>query len=165
MPLITQKKYMIWIKLSFIQSCNINPTNFFKLRNFYFELVLLKGYLPYKTITPQNASSETQVKNFFTSQKSFLLLSRYSSFCIFSQPMIQQICDVIMSIKYMRRGAFLNISFEPVLIIYFSPQLFALQPDDPNNSGYFCASLSLITLKEISIQIFSGCLLCTNEAK
>ena len=30
-----------------------------------------KGYLRYKTITPQNMLSEAQVKNFFNSQKNY----------------------------------------------------------------------------------------------
>ena len=66
MSLITLKKYVILIYLSFIQSCNINLTNFLKLRTFNFELELLKGYLHCKTITSRKVSSEAQVKNFFT---------------------------------------------------------------------------------------------------
>ena len=46
----------------------------------------IKGYLRYKTITSQNVSSETQVKNFFC----YVLFSRYSSFCIFNHPLIYQ---------------------------------------------------------------------------
>ena len=62
-------------------------------------LLLIKGYLHYKTITSQNESFEAQVKNFFISQKSYVPFSRYSSFCIFNHPMIYQICDVMMSIS------------------------------------------------------------------
>ena len=57
-----------------------------------------KGYLRYKTTT-QNVLSEAQVRNFFISQKSYVPLSRYLSFCIFSHPIIYQICDVMMSIS------------------------------------------------------------------
>ena len=56
---------MILIKLSFILSSSINLTDFLKLRNFYFDLVLRKGYLPYKIITYQNVSSDVQVKKLF----------------------------------------------------------------------------------------------------
>ena len=49
---------------------------------------ILKGHLRYKTIISQNVSSEAQIKNFFISQKNYVLYSRYSSFCIFSHPMI-----------------------------------------------------------------------------
>ena len=58
-----------------------------------------KGYLRYKTIISQNVSSEAQIKNFFISQKNYVLFSRYSSFCIFSHPMIYRNCDVTMSIS------------------------------------------------------------------
>ena len=74
---------------------------------FPFSFIILKGYLRYKTITSQNVSS--------WAQKSYVLLSRYSSFCIFSRPMIYQICDVMMSISTWD-GVFWNISFEPQLI-------------------------------------------------
>ena len=60
---------------------------------------MFKGYLRYKTITPQNVLSEAQAKNFFISWKSYVPFSRYSSFCIFNHPMIYQICDVMMSIS------------------------------------------------------------------
>ena len=56
----------------------------------------LKGYLRYKTITSQNVPSEAQIKNFFISNKSYVL---FSSFCIFNRPMIYQICDVTMNIS------------------------------------------------------------------
>ena len=58
----------------------------------------LKGYLHYKTISSQNLSYEAQAKNFFISEKSYVPFSKYSSFCIFSHPMIYQICDVMISI-------------------------------------------------------------------
>ena len=58
-----------------------------------------KGYLRYKTITSQNVPSEAQVKNIFVSYKSFILFSRYSSFCIFNHPVIYQICDIMVSIS------------------------------------------------------------------
>ena len=58
-------------------------------------IFLFKGYLHYKTIASKNVPSETQVKKFFVSQKSYVLFSRYSSFCIFDHPMIYQICDVM----------------------------------------------------------------------
>ena len=59
----------------------------------------LKGYLRYKIITSQNVSPEAQVKNFFVSQKSYFLFSRYLSSCIFNYPKIYKICDVIISIS------------------------------------------------------------------
>ena len=60
------------------------------------EKIILKGYLRYKTRTSQNVSFEAQVKN---SQKSYVPFSRYSSFCIFNNPKICKICDVMMSIS------------------------------------------------------------------
>ena len=50
------------------------------------------------TITSQNVSHEAQVKYFFILQKSCVLFSRYSSFCIFNHSVIYQICDAIMNI-------------------------------------------------------------------
>ena len=66
-----------------------------------FGLVLdsFEGYLLYKMIASQNVSSEAQVKNFFISQKNYVLFSRYSSFCIFNHSMILHTCDIIMSIS------------------------------------------------------------------
>ena len=43
--------------------------------------------------------SEAQVKILFVSWKSYVPLSRYSSFCIFNHHMIYQICDVMISIN------------------------------------------------------------------
>ena len=60
---------------------------------------ILKGYLHYKTITSQSVLSEAQVKKFFISQKSYVLFSRYSSFCGFGHPAIYQICGVMNSIS------------------------------------------------------------------
>ena len=79
---------------------------------------VIKGYLRYEMITSQNVLSEAQVKRFFILYKSYIWFSRYSSFCIFSHPMIQQIYDVMMSISTWDRvqGVFLNISLEPKLI-------------------------------------------------
>ena len=48
--------------------------------------------------------SEAQIKNSFISQKNYVLFSRYSSFCIFNNPMIYQVCDLTM-----RQSAFSNI--------------------------------------------------------
>ena len=62
-------------------------------------LTVIKGYLRYKTITSQNVPFEAQIKNFFISNKNYVPFSRYSSFCIFSHPMIYQISDVTMSIS------------------------------------------------------------------
>ena len=59
----------------------------------------VKGYLRYKKIASQNVSSEVQVKIFFILQKSYAPFSRYSSFCIFNQPIIYQVYDVMMSIS------------------------------------------------------------------
>ena len=53
-------------------------------------------YLRCKTITSQNVPSKAQIKNFFISQKNYVLFSRYSSFCIFNHSMIYQINDVTM---------------------------------------------------------------------
>ena len=53
----------------------------------------------YKTVFSQNVSSEAQVKNFFISQTNYVPLSRYSNFCILNNPMIYEICDVMMSIS------------------------------------------------------------------
>ena len=50
-------------------------------------------------MTSQNVSFEAQAKNFFISEKSFVLFSKYSSFCIFNHPMMYHICDVMMSIS------------------------------------------------------------------
>ena len=47
----------------------------------------IKGYLCYKTITPQNVLSGAQVKNFLFRRK-IVPFSRYSDFSIFSHPMI-----------------------------------------------------------------------------
>ena len=68
----------------------------------------------YKMITFQNVSSEAKVKIFFILQKSYVLFSRYSFFCIFNHPMIYQICDIMIS--NWNRVHFLNISFELQLI-------------------------------------------------
>ena len=59
----------------------------------------IKDYLRYKTITSQNVRSEAQVKNFFILYKSYILFSRYSSFCILNDHMIYQICDVMVSVS------------------------------------------------------------------
>ena len=52
-----------------------------------------------KTITSGNVSSEAQVKNCFISQKVYVPLSAYSSFCIFKHSVIYQIRDVMISIS------------------------------------------------------------------
>ena len=49
---------------------------------------------------------EAQVKNFFVSWKSYVPISRYSSFFIFNHPMIYQICNVMMSISTWDRKHF-----------------------------------------------------------
>ena len=50
--------------------------------------VILDHFLPicYKTTTSQYVLSAAQVKNFLIFQKSYVLFSRYSSFCIFNHP-------------------------------------------------------------------------------
>ena len=53
----------------------------------------LKGYLHYKMISSENVLFESQVKNFFVSEKSYVPFLRYSSFCIFV------VFDIIMSIS------------------------------------------------------------------
>ena len=50
-------------------------------------------------ITSQNVSYEAKANNFFHSIESFATFSRYSDFCILNEPMIYQICDVMMSIS------------------------------------------------------------------
>ena len=74
---------------------------FLNLQNTYsYEHIrVIKGHLHYKTITSQNVLPKAQVKNFFILQKSNVSFSRYSSSCIFNYPVIQQICDVMMSIS------------------------------------------------------------------
>ena len=42
-----------------------------------------KGYLCYKTVTSQDASSDGQVKNFFISYKSYVLFSQEFKFLYF----------------------------------------------------------------------------------
>ena len=60
-------------------------------------MIKLKGYVRYKNNNFQNVACEAQVKNFLL-RTCYVPLSRYSSFCIFNNPMIYQICDVMMSI-------------------------------------------------------------------
>ena len=62
----------------------------------------IKGFFHNKTIISQNVSFEAQVNNVFISQESYILFSRYLSFCIFNQ-----ICDVMMSISTWDRVHFL----------------------------------------------------------
>ena len=45
-----------------------------------------KGYLCYKTVTSQDASSDGQVKNFFISCKSYVLFSRIQVFVFLTIP-------------------------------------------------------------------------------
>ena len=59
-------------------------------------MIKLKGYTPTKTITFQNVTCKAQIKDFLHCT-CYVLLSRYSSFCIFNNPMIFQICDAMMS--------------------------------------------------------------------
>ena len=60
---------------------------------------LLKGYLRYKKITSQNVPSKAQIKDFFISNKNYVPFARYSSFCIFNDPMIYQISDLTICIS------------------------------------------------------------------
>ena len=46
-----EKKYMTLKNLSFILSCNFNRTDFCKLRNFYYDLVLLTWFPTKKTVS------------------------------------------------------------------------------------------------------------------
>ena len=62
--------------------------------------------------------SQAQVKNFFVSWKSYVLFSRYSSFCIFNHPMIYQICDAIMSVTTWNRVYFLIYLLNQVLLTH-----------------------------------------------
>ena len=62
------------------------------------EYIKLKVTSATKTITYQNVSSVTQVKNFFISFK-YVPFSRYSSFCTLNHPKIYKISDVMMSIS------------------------------------------------------------------
>ena len=52
-----------------------------------------------KMITSQNVSPEAQIKNFLTSKKIHVLLSKNSRLCIFNYSMTYRICDVTMSIS------------------------------------------------------------------
>ena len=74
---------MTLINLKFNQSCNINLTDFLKIRNFYFDLVLLKSYLRHKVATSENVSSEAQVKNFFILYKICVLFLKIFLFLFF----------------------------------------------------------------------------------
>ena len=66
-----------------------------------------KGYLHYKKITSQDVPSEVQVKIFFLfHRKKYIPFSRYSIFCIFNHPMINQICDLMMTISTWDRKYF-----------------------------------------------------------
>ena len=76
-------KNMTLINLKFNQSCNINLTDFLKIRNFYFDLVLLKSYLRHKVATSENVSSEAQVKNFFILYKICVLFLKIFLFLFF----------------------------------------------------------------------------------
>ena len=69
----------------------------------------LKIYPRCKTVTSQNVLSEAQLKNFFVSYKNYVPFWRYSSFCIFSHPMIYEICDVTMGITTSDRMHFWSI--------------------------------------------------------
>ena len=75
-------------------------TNVIKSRQLYSLKVkiIFKGYLSCN-ITSQNVLLESQVKNIFVSKKSYVLFSRYSSFCIFNHLTIYQISEVKMSIS------------------------------------------------------------------
>ena len=61
-----------------------------------------KDYVHYKTIISQNELFEAQVENFFILWKSYVPLSRYSTFVTnfftFNHLMIYQNCEVMMSI-------------------------------------------------------------------
>ena len=80
---------MTLLNVKFNQSCYINLTDFLKVRNFYFDLVLLKSYHRHKIATSENVSSEAQVKNFFILYKiCVLFLTIFLFFHIFSQSTI-----------------------------------------------------------------------------
>ena len=81
--------------------------NFFIIKRLcYLSLEKVKGYLLNKTITSPNVPYEAQVKNFFVSKKSYVPFWRYSNFYIFNHLMIDQICDVMMSISIWDRVNF-----------------------------------------------------------
>ena len=82
-------KNMTLLNVKFNQSCYINLTDFLKVRNFYFDLVLLKSYHRHKIATSENVSSEAQVKNVFILYKiCVLFLTILLFFHIFSQSTI-----------------------------------------------------------------------------
>ena len=60
----------------------------FTFYHYVIEVKSLKGYLQYKMITPQNVLSLAQLKNFFILWKNYVPFLRYSSFCVFSHPVI-----------------------------------------------------------------------------
>ena len=80
-------------------------------------LKIVKGYLPYKTITSQNVCVKHRLRIFFISQKNYVPFSRYSLFLfLFLFLYFQQYHDLSNLVRhdeyqYMRQGAFSNISF------------------------------------------------------
>ena len=60
--------------------------------------ILFKGCPHYKMITSQNVSCEAQIKNFFILLKSYVLLPKYSSFCIFNSHDLPN-CDIMINIS------------------------------------------------------------------
>ena len=64
-----------------------------------FIVVPLKVYLHNKTITSLNVSYKAQVNLFFYFAEKLCSIFKIFKFCIFNDPMICQICDVMMSIS------------------------------------------------------------------
>ena len=106
-------------------------------------------------ITPQNVLSGAQVKNFFISWKRYVPVSRYSSFCIFSYPM--------MNISTWDRLHFLNVSFEPQLQPQPQPQVSKLgQLVDISKGNNFPESFETIWMTGIKFQTLFNLATCSN---
>ena len=110
---MAQKKIENWMRLIGITTVN---WCYFDI-HIYLSLVFLFFYFfscscfkvtSSKTITSQDVLSEARVKKLFIPLKSYVLFSRYSSFCI-KHPIIYQICDVMVSISTWDRVHFWNL--------------------------------------------------------
>ena len=61
-------------------------------------LIVLKGYLHYKTILCHKVALDVELINFFIWRKNIVSFSRYRDFCVFVKPAEFKICGVIISI-------------------------------------------------------------------
>ena len=60
--------------------------------------IIIKDYLHYKTITSQNVSSRTWIKNFLFIERLRSILKIFK-ILFFNHPIIHQFCNVMMSIS------------------------------------------------------------------